>query len=431
MHENPWIALDLSTNPGARARELRLARERFLQDQDAVSGIRPPIAESWRRSVAAGADPTLRLAPVELAEDDAHELLREHPLRPLAAALEPALRAISGAGEHVLAVSDADGLLLWVDGDARARAAAAQEMNMVAGARFSEPVAGTNAIGTALAADHPVQVFAAEHFSEHSQWWTCVAAPIRDPATRHVLGAVNVTARMETVHPASLGLVVAVASMFEASLGEVPEGGLVLPSGRPPATVAIDALGRDRASVALDGRDLGLSLRHSEILVLLAAHPAGLTAEQLAIALHGDSGKPVTARAELSRLRRLLPDCIGTEPYRLAANVDGDFAQVRRLLEAGRVGDAVARYPGALLPRSEAPGVAEIRQELDGWIRRSVMGAEDVEALWAWLGTPSGADDLSAWKRFLANLPYGDGRRGLAAARLERLRALFGPELVA
>lgn len=33
---------------------------------------------------------------------------------------------------------------------------------------------------------------------------------------------------------------------------------------------------------------------------------------------------------------------------------------------------------------------------------------------------------MQAWKRFLSSVPHEDGRRGLAAARLERLRSLFG-----
>jgi hypothetical protein len=235
---------------------------------------------------------------------------------------------------------------------------------------------------------------------------------------------------MEAVHPAGLALVMAVASMFEASLthaAPVPaDGTLVVPRDRP-ARLTIDALGRERATVTSAGREVVPSFRHSELLVMLAAHPAGLTAEQLAIALYGDAGKPVTVRAELSRLRRLLPDHIAAEPYRLAATVECDFGTVKRLLRSGRISEAMTQYPGSLLARSEAPGVVEIREELEGWIRRSVMGSEDVETLWAWLDTPSGADDIGAWKRFLANIPHSDGRRGLAAARLERLRVQFTP----
>jgi hypothetical protein len=107
--------------------------------------------------------------------------------------------------------------------------------------------------------------------------------------------------------------------------------------------------------------------------------------------------------------------------------VASDFRAVQELLREQRVAEAAERYAGPALPRSEAPGVVDLRNELDGWTRRAVLASEDVEALWSWLNTSSGEDDLQAWRRFVANVPHGDGRRGLAAARLERLRPLFSP----
>jgi len=198
-----------------------------------------------------------------------------------------------------------------------------------------------------------------------------------------------------------------------------------------PPLLTLEALGRDRAAVRVEGRELALSQRHSEILVLLAARPEGLTAEQLALALYGDRGKPVTARVELSRLRRVLPDWLQTEPYRLAAPVESDFGVVQEHLRQGRAPEAAARYPGPLLPRSEAPGIVELQRELDGWIRRAVLAGDDSDALWSWLATSSGAEDLPAWKRFLASVPFDDGRRGLAAVRLERLREIYAPAIAA
>jgi hypothetical protein len=424
---NPWIALDVSANPATRARELRLARDAFLQDAGSSMPIRAPILESWRRSAAAGLDAMRSTAPIELAEDDAVESLAEHPLGPLVPIVRRALAELSTESEHVMAITDADGLLLLVDGDPRARAEAAERMHFVAGARFSERAAGTNAIGTALAAEHAVQVFASEHFCDHSQWWTCVAAPIRDPASGELLGTVNLTSRMETVHPHSLALVSASALAAEATLAARSS----LPAGAPPWRRAFAALGRDRAAVVAGEREVELSLRHSEILALLAARPDGLTADQLALALYGDLGKPVTARVELSRLRRVLPDWVDTEPYRLVAPVESDFGVVQELLRQGRASDAAGRYRGPLLPRSEAPGVVELQRELDGWVRRSVLASDDFETLWAWLATSSGAEDLPAWKRFLASVPFEDGRRGLAAARLERLRTIYAPAIAA
>jgi GAF domain-containing protein len=447
---NPWLALDVGTSSNLRARDLRSARERFLADASVEPGVRAPIAESWQRSAAVGLDPALTAVPIELSEDEARERLREHPLGPFAPLLRESLGAVSGGSEYLIALADADGLVLAVEGDERMRREAASRMGFVPGARFEETVAGTNAMGTALATGRAVQVFAAEHFCEHSQWWTCAAAPIRDWATGRVLGAVNVTGPMESVHPHSLALVAATAALFETSsrlVGSGVEGPVPTPrrdvapaiepssntiAALPPLAkssgvphLELNLLGTDRADARLDGQPIHLSLRHSELLALLATHPNGMTAEQLALQLYGDHGKPVTVRAELSRLRQVVPACVDADPYRLIATADTDLAAIQQLLHDGKAREAAQRYTGRLLPRSEAPGIAELRDELEGWMRRSVLAADDADTLWPWLATPSGEEDIHAWKRFLANLPHEDGRRGLAGARLERLRVLL------
>lgn len=192
-------------------------------------------------------------------------------------------------------------------------------------------------------------------------------------------------------------------------------------------SLQVKVLGRDRAEVRIGGvQPLRLSRRQSEVLVLLGASPQGLTGERLALALYGEDGNPLSARAEVSRLRRVLGDWVLAEPYRVQPGASCDIATLRRLLSDSRTTEALGAYPGPLLPRSDAPGVIDLRNEIDDWVRRSVMSADDPEALWRWLSTPSGAEDMPAWKRFLANLEADDGRRGLAAARLARLRDGMG-----
>ena len=95
---------------------------------------------------------------------------------------------------------------------------AAENMNFVEGVLWSEPGAGTNAIGTAIAADHAVQVFGPEHFNEPVQRWTCSAAPIHDPDTGELLGVIDLTGDYSTVHPHSLAVATATAQAVEASL---------------------------------------------------------------------------------------------------------------------------------------------------------------------------------------------------------------------
>ena len=98
------------------------------------------------------------------------------------------------------------------------RLRAAGDMNFAEGTLWSEGGAGTNAIGTAIALDHAVQVFGPEHFTDPVQRWTCSAAPIHDPDTGAVIGVIDLTGDLRTVHPHSLAVATATARAVEASL---------------------------------------------------------------------------------------------------------------------------------------------------------------------------------------------------------------------
>ena len=134
------------------------------------------------------------------------------------------------------------------------------------------------------------------------------------------------------------------------------EAGHSLPVGA--AALEASLLGRDGALVAGGGRSVDLSPRHSEILCLLALAPEGLGAERLALQLYGEFGKPVTARAELSRLRRALPGAIVANPYRLAVELRDDRRDGRGPARGGpdrRGARALPRPPPSDL-RSAAGG---------------------------------------------------------------------------
>jgi hypothetical protein len=127
----------------------------------------------------------------------------------------------------------------------------------------------------------------------------------------------------------------------------------------------------------------------------------------------------------MSRLRKLLPGCIEPESYQLTCDVDSDMEHVESLLKRGAVREAAAAYPGPLLPTSSAPGIETAREDLDGWVHQAVITSDDAEALWAWVSSKSGEQDLVAWRRLLAALDYTDARRSLAVARTAALRRLF------
>lgn len=226
MSLSPWLAVDVDTVPSKRARELRDAWEDFVDDRLQGDGedpgtpdVRGPIADSWHRSREAGVDPSGRLPARSVVElDGARALWEDHPLRGTSRLIEQCMAETLLDADNLLVVSDADGMLLSISGDTTLRNRAADEMNFIEGALWSEASAGTNAIGTAVAAGHAVQVFAAEHFTEPVQRWTCSAAPVTDPDTGEVVGVIDLTGDMSVVNPLSLAVVVATTRAVEEVL---------------------------------------------------------------------------------------------------------------------------------------------------------------------------------------------------------------------
>jgi hypothetical protein len=410
---NVWVAVEAGADPAASARALRAAHDRFFAggaaDNNAVRSI---IGASWRRSQRAGIAPGLCAAPV--LPDDA---LADHRARSGLANALPLVRELVGVStretHHLLIVTDIEGHLLWVDGASDLRRSA-EHIGLVPGALWNESAAGTNAMGTALAVDHPVQVFAAEHVRSNVHGWTCAAAPVHDPATGALLGSIDLTAPASAVHPHSLVLITAAARALRTMLPD-----LAVPSG---PTVRLRALGGDRAMLEVAGRELVLSRRHSEIVALLALHPEGLSAEQLALELFGEQGKPVSVRAELTRLRRLLGPALDTQPYRFAAPLEADLLEVGDALNAGRPAAALAAYSGQLLMSSEAPGISEARRGLDSGVRAAVLASGDDDLLRRWVDSPAGWHDLPALDLLLRRRPM-DPQLAMLGRRAERLRA--------
>ncbi|MFI6654472.1 GAF domain-containing protein [Streptomyces sp. NPDC050523] len=406
---DPWVALEPGTDPAERTRMLRRAHETFTEAGTVARPVRSVVADSWRRSARAGVGPD-GSATVELVDGDLGAYRAEHPLARVMPLFRELMGTFAADGEHLLAVCDAHGRLLWVEGHPTTRRQAGR-MNFVPGARWAETAMGTNAPGTAVAVDRPVQVFAAEHFIRRVQPWTCAAAPVHDPRTGRVLGAVDITGGDGLAHPHSLGFVQAVARAAESQLA------LLIPERPASDTPELTVLGRDEAQLLTGGRKVRLSRRHSEILVLLARHPEGLTGDELLCALYEDeSVTPVTLRAELARLRRVVgPDVLDSRPYRLRVPVESDVAIVERRLETGAITAAARAYAGPLLPGSQAPAVVRLRRRLTDGLRTALIARRDPDLLTDWAHAPWGEDDLEIWRALAAVRPTANVRARLAA----------------
>lgn len=415
---------------------------------DPATELRSVVRRSWERSLAHLPEPHKAMAPVVWSDDELRGHRETHPLAAAFPVIQRLLIEPCADTGAIVAVGDEHGRLLWVDGD-RATRRRAERILLTPGADWSEPSVGTSAPGTALVLEGDVQIAGAEHFVPAVQEWHCTAVPIHGPTGR-VVGVLDVTGGADAADARTLAWLRAAAEAVEAELLRIAHGSTctahdaardegTAASGRTAAVrgrragLAADVptlclLGRRQGLLTRGDAELELSLRHTEILAMIAGHPNGLSGEAL-IDLVEPRSSAITLRAEVSRLRRVLAAAgfadlrPASRPYRLETPLTTDADGVYGLLERGRQDEALAAYGGALLPASDAPGVQRLRDRIGGAVREAVLSDGSVEAVLAYLDLPEAEHDRDAWQCALRLLPAASPRRALVVAHLERLEA--------
>jgi transcriptional regulator of acetoin/glycerol metabolism len=329
---------------------------------DGVRDVDPVVVASWQRCAPALAD-ELHTTSVG-AEDEARERWDASPLRRAVPGLVQQLDQASRSGDLIALVTDAEGRVLWQSTPKWLRGRAAR-IGLQPGGVWHEGTGGTNGVGTALAADRPVTVFATEHWISPVQDWVCYAAPVHAPDGTQV-GAIDLSTTWRHANPLALSTVTSMARLVEHELrlnGGV--GGLVTPG------LDLRVLGEPQA--IFDGTRLRLTLRQLEILTILAIRGQA-TLGELHAELYGD--RPVaiaTLKAEMSHLRSALAGHLTSRPYRLTAAVHVDAVRLLDRLDTGDVEGAARLYRGQLLPVSESPFIVAHRHHVDVALRTALL----------------------------------------------------------
>ena len=245
---SPWVGIDPQVDPVRWSRLLRRAHELALSKGRPPSILRDVVAHSWARAARAGVDPD-GPAPKMLDAPETAQALAQHPVSHLLPLIESMLSEATEDARYFAVLSDAEGVLLWAGGHPEALQIAVAP-GFLPGHLCSESAVGTNAVGTALELDHPVQIFSAEHFNRRLHGWTCSAAPIHDPETQRDPRRARPFGQLPNGPPAQ-----PVASRCRGARrggqtgrragepGRAPEGALSGPgrAGRPGANRARDA----------------------------------------------------------------------------------------------------------------------------------------------------------------------------------------------
>ena len=175
------------------------------------------ILDSWARCMDAGLAPTAAFSvPVVEAPDLARRRERSEFVRRLAQAeLETLSRQIAGSN-FLLAFADCDGVILDLYADNRFAMSGA-DAGILPGSLWTENVAGTNGLGTALATSAAVAVTGMEHYFLTLGDVSCTAAPVRD-ARGLVVGVLDASSYYQSRQRHTQALVQMAATHIENGL---------------------------------------------------------------------------------------------------------------------------------------------------------------------------------------------------------------------
>ncbi|SMP51892.1 sigma-54-dependent Fis family transcriptional regulator [Anoxynatronum buryatiense] len=120
-------------------------------------------------------------------------------------------------GHHFFALlTDGDGCILNAIGDDKILSEAF-DLKMIPGAYMNEENIGTNAMAIVIKTGKPVQLSGKDHFIKAYHRWTCSAAPIKDDQG-NLIGVLDLTGYIDSVHPHTLGMVIAASNAIEEML---------------------------------------------------------------------------------------------------------------------------------------------------------------------------------------------------------------------
>ncbi|MCE2657322.1 MAG: sigma-54-dependent Fis family transcriptional regulator [Rubrivivax sp.] len=333
----------------------------------------PEILDSWVRCMRAGLDAARGMTPpVVVAADLAQRRERWARVRRLAQGeLETLAQQIAGSN-YLLAYADPDGVILDLYQDNRF-AMSADAAGIVPGSCWSEAVAGTNGLGTALAHGGAVAVTGLEHYFLGLGQISCTAAPVRD-ASGEVVGVLDASSYFESRQRHTQALVQMAATHIENRL-LVQQMAAHWVLAVHPRSEYLGTLSAGLLAFDEQGRLLCLNARGQQLLVGLQAVP-GVQFDEL-------FDEPFAlASARLARQREVsLRDRLGSV-LGAACISRPRFASLAGARAAPAAVVAAATAASAAIPATPAPAAGS-HQTLVQQHHTSVQQDHAVQAVYA------------------------------------------------
>ncbi|MCT8976971.1 sigma-54-dependent Fis family transcriptional regulator [Clostridium sp. CX1] len=184
----------------------------FVKDNQLNNELSLIIKDSWTRSKNYGVnylETEIRKASKEelsfKLKENEELILIAHPI------MENLYNIVSGSG-FVIILTDREGCIIDMVGDQEMMKI--EELNFHLGAFWTEESIGTNAIGTSIYLDKPLQVIGAEHYYVKNHCLTCSAATIHNE-DGEIVGCLNMSGNYSKANSHTTGIVVSGAYSIE------------------------------------------------------------------------------------------------------------------------------------------------------------------------------------------------------------------------
>lgn len=314
--------------------------------------LAPEIERSWHRCRVHGLSVERRPSAEEGLVDPARLTVSREQLEEWLRYARPVFESIFGdlqAGRSILVLADSEGVIVDTAGDPRFLGRA-QRVHLACGALWNEGIRGTNAVGTAIAEESPVEVLGPEHYLSCNEFLACTAAPIFD-GTGRLVAVLDVSCDWHDHHPHTRALVNTAVRLIENhaiaarhrglrlhlhrnahALGSFVEDAIVCVSEEGQVVAANSAA---RRLFSLRSEDFG-TLPMERLFRCAAPLPRG----DEPVLLYDPQGNPLYARFEGRRARVVIRRADPAPANDALAELDtGDEALRRVIAQARRVLD--------------------------------------------------------------------------------------------
>ncbi|KJF28766.1 hypothetical protein TZ02_01525 [Clostridium aceticum] len=237
------------------------------------SYVRDVIADSWLRCYNMGVNHRDGYCQDLLPKEEIQQYIQEK--KQLIDIAKPIMKTLSKCVEgssFIVVLANEKGFILESMGDPDVLAMT-KTINFLPGGDWSEECVGTNAIGTTLAINSPIQVSGEEHYCSKHHIWACSAAPIHD-SFGNVIGCLDMSCSIGREHSKDLGMVVAAVRAIENQLHKEETQGQLFAAHKHLTTV-LNTISEGIMSIDKDFVITHVNPALSKIIGMLPSHMIG------------------------------------------------------------------------------------------------------------------------------------------------------------